>query len=91
MQIKTARHAIKTDCGVDVAVAAVGSTCCDILDVVGDPASKSGNRVSRKMPVWFRGIRGHLLSFIIKQYSFILFHTRPISRTWKQQHNFFGE
>jgi len=44
VQITEAHHAIKIDCGVGVA--AVGNTGCDILVMVGDPASKSGQTVS---------------------------------------------
>ena len=46
-QITAAQHAIKTDCGVGVA--AVGNTCCDILVMVGDPASEIGNTLSSGM------------------------------------------
>jgi len=44
VQITAARHAVKTDCGVGVAV--VGDTYFRILVVAGDPTSKSGNAVS---------------------------------------------
>ena len=44
VQITAARHVFKTGCGVGVA--AVGNTCSDILVVVGDPTSKSGQTVS---------------------------------------------
>jgi len=44
VQITAAGHAIQTVCGaVD---AAVGNTCCDILVMAGETASKSGNTVS---------------------------------------------
>ena len=44
VQITAARHDIKTDCGVGVA--AVGNSCCDILDMTDVPASKSENTLS---------------------------------------------
>jgi hypothetical protein len=44
VQITAVRHAVKTDCGFGVA--AVGNSCCDILDMIDDPASKSENTVS---------------------------------------------
>jgi hypothetical protein len=44
VQITTARHAVKMDCGIGVADA--DNTCYDILDMVDDPANKSGNSVS---------------------------------------------
>jgi hypothetical protein len=44
VQITATRHAIKTDFGVGVA--AGGNTCCDILVMVGDPASKNYQIVS---------------------------------------------
>jgi len=44
VQITAAGHAMKTDCGVGVT--AGGNTCCDILVMVGDLASRSGNTVS---------------------------------------------
>jgi hypothetical protein len=44
MQITAARHGFKPDCGVGVA--AVGDTYHDILVVVGDPASKGGQKLS---------------------------------------------
>ena len=44
MQITTARHAVKTDCGIGVAD--VGNTCFHILVMVGDTSSKNGNTVS---------------------------------------------
>jgi len=44
VQITAACHAVKTDCGVGVAV--VGNTCYNILVVVDDPASKRGQTLS---------------------------------------------
>jgi hypothetical protein len=44
VQITAAYHAIKTDYGVGVP--AVVNTYCDILVMVGDRASKSGNTMS---------------------------------------------
>jgi len=44
VQITAARHVIKTYCGVGVA--AGGNSCSDILVMVDDPASKSGDAVS---------------------------------------------
>jgi len=75
VQITAARHAIKTDCGVSVAD--VGSTCCDILVVVGDTANKSGNAVSWGMPVWSKGIPHRSFRFIMKQYTTHISETSP--------------
>jgi hypothetical protein len=44
VQITAACYAIKPDFGAGVA--AVGNTCCDILVLFDDPASKTGNIVS---------------------------------------------
>jgi hypothetical protein len=49
LQITASRHAIKSNGGVGVA--AVGISFSDILVMVGDPASKSGNTVSCGMQV----------------------------------------
>jgi len=49
VQITAASHVIKTDCGVGVDTD--GYTCCDILVVVGDPATNIGNKVKCGMLV----------------------------------------
>jgi hypothetical protein len=47
VNITAARHAIKTGCAIGVA--AGSNTCCAFLVMVGDPANKNGNTVSRTM------------------------------------------
>jgi len=59
VQSIAAGHAIETDsCVVDV-----GYTCCHILVMVGDPASKSGNTDSWLMPVLPKRIPRRLFIF----------------------------